>query len=117
MVACPYDADSTRAAAKLASPRPPGHTSGMVYFRDTHPEAERVLIEMLRRQSFSRKLAMMDALCQTVRALMLSGLRERNPGAGPEQLEAMYAQLTLGRELAERALAARRARQRGVAGA
>ena len=50
-------------------------------FPDTHPEAERVQIELLRQAPAWRKLEMVGQLNQTVRTLALSGLRQRHPEA------------------------------------
>jgi hypothetical protein len=72
-------------------------------FPDTTPEAERVLIELLRRAPAWRKLEMVGQMNQAVRTLALSGLRERYPEATPEELRRRLAGLLLGEELAARA--------------
>ena len=70
---------------------------------DTSPEAERVLIELLRKASPARKLAMVLSANRTARALALTGLRERHPGESPERLRRRLADLWLGPELAAKA--------------
>lgn len=70
--------------------------------RDTHPDAERVQIELLRRAPAWRKLEMLGQLNETARTLALSGLRQRYPQATPEELRRRLADLLLGSELAER---------------
>ena len=70
---------------------------------DTHPDAERVLIEGLRRASPARKLSMVLSANRTARALALTGLRERHPGESPARLRRRLADLWLGPELAARA--------------
>jgi len=72
-------------------------------FPDTRPEAEAVLISMLRQAPAWRKLRMVDQLNQTVRTLALSGLRQRHPDASPQELRRRLADLLLGAELAARA--------------
>ena len=79
----------------------------MLFSRDTSPEAERVLVGLLRRMPPARRLAMVFELNELARTMSLSGLRERNPGASDDEIEARYAELVLGRELAGRVLAAR----------
>jgi hypothetical protein len=69
---------------------------------DTHPEAERVQIELLRRAPAWRKLQMVDEMNQTVRTLALSGLRQRFPRATDAALRRRLADLWLGEELAAR---------------
>ncbi len=70
---------------------------------DTHPEAERVLVELLRRASPARKVAMVLSANRTARALAMAGLRERYPGESPARLQRRLADLWLGPELAAKA--------------
>ncbi len=74
----------------------------MALFSDTRPEAERVLIELLRQAPPHRKLEMVAQMNETVRTLALSGLRQRYPQATPEELRRRLADLLLGPELAEK---------------
>jgi hypothetical protein len=69
-------------------------------FPDTRPEAETVLIELLRQAPPWRKLAMVGQLNQAVRTLALSGLRTRHPEATPQELRRRLADLLLGPDLA-----------------
>ncbi len=73
-----------------------------VLFPDTHPEAEAVLIKLLRQAPPWRKLYIVGQMNQTVRTLALSGLRQRHPQATPHELRRRLADLLLGTELAER---------------
>lgn len=70
---------------------------------DTRPEAERVLIGLLRGASPQRKLAMVLNANRTARLLALTGLRERHPHESPGQLQRRLADLWLGSELAAKA--------------
>ena len=70
---------------------------------DTSPEAERVLIEMMRQAPVWRRLEIVGEMNATVRLLILSGLRQRHPGATPEELRRRMADILLGPELAARA--------------
>ncbi len=80
------------------SPNPPPQTATL--FRDTRPEAEAVLIGMLRQAPPWRKLHMVGQLNQTVRTLALSGLRQRHPQATRQELRRRLADLLLGPDLA-----------------
>lgn len=73
-----------------------------VLFSDTSPEAEKVLIDLLRKAPAWRKLEMVGQLNETVRTLALCGLRQRFPDASPEELKRHLADLLLGEELAAR---------------
>jgi hypothetical protein len=67
---------------------------------DTHPKAEQVQIELLRRAPVWRKLQMVAQLNETVRTFALSGLRQRHPGASDGELRRLLADLILGESLA-----------------
>jgi hypothetical protein len=69
-------------------------------FADTRPEAERVLIELLRQAPVTRKLEMLGQMNAAARQLALQGLRARHPGATEAQLRRYLADLLLGPELA-----------------
>jgi hypothetical protein len=69
-------------------------------FPDTRPEAEAVLIGLLRQAPPWRKLIMVGQLNQAVRTLTLSGLRQRHPQATPQELRRRLADLLLGPDLA-----------------
>jgi hypothetical protein len=70
---------------------------------DTHPDAERVLIDLWRHASPARKMAMVLSANRTARTLAMTGLRERYPGESPARLKRRFADLWLGPELAAKA--------------
>ena len=72
-------------------------------FSDTCPEAEAVLIRLLRHAPPWRKLEMVDQLNQSVKLLALTGLRQRFPQDDEKHLRRRLADLLLGEELAIRA--------------
>jgi hypothetical protein len=72
-------------------------------FADTGPEAERVLIELLRQAPVTRKIEMLGQMNAAARQLALQGLRARHPGATEAELRRYLADLLLGPELAARA--------------
>ena len=74
-----------------------------VLFLDTEPQAEQVLINLLRRASVVRKLEMLGQMNAAARQMALQGLRVRHPGATEAQLQRYLADLLLGSELAARA--------------
>jgi hypothetical protein len=67
---------------------------------DTAPDAEGVLIELLRRASPARKCRMIVSANLAGRALALAGLRERHPLDTPERRRRRLADLWFGPELA-----------------
>jgi hypothetical protein len=67
---------------------------------DTSPEAEQVLIALLRQASVTRKVEMVANANRTLRELSLAGLRERHPGESAAQLRRRWADLWLGSDLA-----------------
>ena len=72
-------------------------------FSDTQPEAEQVLIELLRSAPVARKLEMLGQMNAAARMLALQGLRARHPDATGAQLQRYLADLLLGPDLAARA--------------
>ena len=69
---------------------------------DTHPDAERVQIEGLRKISPWRKIELACELTESARELALAGLRQRFPNASEQELRRRLATLCLGAELAEK---------------
>ena len=70
---------------------------------DTKPDAERVLLELLRAAPPARKLGLVISANRTGRLLALAGLRERHPTESPARLRRRLADLWLGPELAAKA--------------
>lgn len=71
-------------------------------YSDTHPKIEQMQIEFIRRMPAWKKLAIVDDLNETVKTLAVSGIKQRNPNASPEQVQRMLAELMLGTELAQK---------------
>ena len=67
---------------------------------DTSPEAEQVLIELLRRAPAWRRLQLANRMSATVRELCLAGLRTRHPKASEAEVRRRFASVHLGPELA-----------------
>lgn len=70
---------------------------------DTSPEAERVLIELLRQAPAWRRLQLADRMSNMVRGLSLAGLRARHPKASEAELRRRFADIHLGPKLAAEA--------------
>lgn len=71
--------------------------------RDTSPEAERVLFDLLRRATPARKFSLIVDTGRAMQELALCGLRTRHPHDTPARLRRRFADLWLGPELARRA--------------
>lgn len=69
-------------------------------FSDTSPEAEAVLIALLREAPPWRKFKMVGELNATVKLFVLAGIRERHPNATEEEVKRHLADILLGEELA-----------------
>ena len=67
---------------------------------DTSPEAEKVLIELLRRAPAWRRLQLADRMSATVRELSMAGVRARHPRASEAEVRRRFADIHLGPELA-----------------
>jgi hypothetical protein len=73
-----------------------------IIFHDTHPEIERLQIQLLRQAPVWRKMQMVSQLNAAIQTVMLSGLRQRFPKASESELRRRLADLLLGQELAEK---------------
>jgi len=69
-------------------------------FPDTHPEAEAVLIRLLREAPSWRKLEMVGQMNAAVQTMMRCGLRECYPQDSPQMIQRRMADLLLGEDLA-----------------
>ena len=67
---------------------------------DTSPEAEAVLIALLRQAPSWRKFKMVRDLNATVKQFALAGIRQRHPNATEREVNRHLADLLLGEELA-----------------
>jgi hypothetical protein len=70
------------------------------YLSDTRPEAEAVLLDLLRQAPPWRKIRMMEQLNQQMRALSLAGVRTRHPQADEAEVRRRAAEIWIGPELA-----------------
>ena len=68
--------------------------------RDTDPKAEAVQLEIYRQMPAWRKIELVVDAIETSRILALSGIRDRYPEAGDEEIRRRFMDLTLGEELA-----------------
>ena len=68
---------------------------------DTHPNSERVQLEILRTMPAWRKLQLMEQLNQSRDFLALCGLRQRYPHASPTELQWHLFVLKSGQERVE----------------
>ncbi len=72
------------------------------YYSDTHPKIEQMQIELIRRMPSWKKFSIVDGLNETVKLMAITGIKQRNPNATPEQVQRMLAELMLGTELARK---------------
>lgn len=70
---------------------------------DTDPQTERVLTGLLREAPEWRRVEIMCGMIETLRSLVMSGVRERYPDAGEDEVRRRAADILLGPELAEQA--------------
>ncbi len=69
---------------------------------DTHPKMEALQIQFIRRMTSWKKISIVDGLNETVKLMAVTGIKQRNPNATPEQIHRMLAELMLGQELARK---------------
>ena len=69
---------------------------------DTHPDAERVLISLIRKKSAAEKLRQVFSLSQTVIRLSKRAIARANPGLNDEQINLLFIEYHYGKDLADR---------------
>lgn len=69
--------------------------------RDTPPEVEKLLFELLSKKSSAEKVRMICDATSAGRTLAMSGLRARHPNDTAEQLKVRFAELLYGKDAAE----------------
>lgn len=69
-----------------------------LYFEDTHPEIEKIMVEKLRKWTAAEKLIQVASLIQAADQMALVGLRKRYPNATERELQLRLAALKLDRE-------------------
>jgi hypothetical protein len=67
---------------------------------DTHPEAEKVQIELLRRMSVAQRLGRMREWTHVLVHLSRQGLASANPGLDNRELDLLWVEQQYGRDLA-----------------
>jgi hypothetical protein len=67
---------------------------------DTHPDAERVRIELFRRMSFTKRLEMARDLTATVIRLSRRAIARANPHLSEQDVNLRWVELTYGKDLA-----------------
>lgn len=71
-------------------------------FSDTHPKMEALQIQVIRHMPAWKKISIVNDLNETVKALAVSGIKQRHPNATPQEVQRMLADLMLGAELARK---------------
>lgn len=69
---------------------------------DTHPDMERLLLDLMRQAPAWRLAQMQGEMYATMKQFALSGLRSRHPNASEPELRYRLADLLLGADLTER---------------
>jgi hypothetical protein len=69
---------------------------------DTHPAAEAVQINLLRKAGTSKRLSIAFSLSESVRRLALDGIRRAHPAASDEEALHIFAEVHYGQALAEK---------------
>jgi hypothetical protein len=71
--------------------------------QDTHPDAQKVLTELWRKASPTRKFSLIFDTTRALQEFILAGLRERYKGESPAKLRRRFADAWLGPDLARKA--------------
>jgi hypothetical protein len=69
---------------------------------DTHPDVERVQIELLRKATVAQRIRLARSLTQTTIRLAWRAIEEANPGASQDEIAVKFVAVHYGQELADR---------------
>jgi hypothetical protein len=69
---------------------------------DTHPDAERVQVELIRKKTISERFAMVRSLTAFTIDLSRRAIAKANPNLSPQELQIKYIEMFYGIELARR---------------
>ena len=69
---------------------------------DTHPDAEKVLISLLRKASISKKLSQVRSLSMTTIQLSKRAIARSNENLNEEQVNLLFVKYHYGKDLADR---------------
>jgi hypothetical protein len=69
---------------------------------DTHPEIERIQIELFRQASIAKKVALVDAWSQSIRNIARLNIQKEHPNASEEEVKLMLVERMYGKELADK---------------
>ncbi len=69
---------------------------------DTHPDAERVQIELIRKKTVSERFALVRSLTAFTIDLSRRAIARANPDLSPDELRIKYIELVYGKELSQR---------------
>ena len=69
---------------------------------DTHPKAERVQLDLLRRASVARRLALTRSISATAIQLSRRAIARANPDLSPRELDLLFVEYHYGADLAQR---------------
>ena len=69
---------------------------------DTHPDVERVQIELLRKMTVAQRARLMRSWSAAVIQLSRRAIKKANPDANEDELAVIFVDLHYGRDLAER---------------
>ena len=67
---------------------------------DTHPDAERVQLELIRQASVAKRVSLMRSLTSLVIQLSRQGIAQANPGMDEQEVALRWAELHYGKTLA-----------------
>jgi len=72
------------------------------FYPDTDPKTEALCLQIIRRMPTWKKMALVDDLHATVKALAVSGIKERYPNITPQEIRRRLAEYMLGAEIADK---------------
>jgi hypothetical protein len=70
--------------------------------RDTHPDAEKIQIELIRKADFSKRMSLLASMTETIRLLSFRAIKRANPGLSDRECDILFVEYHYGKELAKK---------------
>jgi hypothetical protein len=68
---------------------------------DTHPDIERVQVDMLKKVGAAERVRLARSLSQSVMQMSWNAIKKANPGASEEEVKVLFVALNYGKDLGD----------------
>jgi hypothetical protein len=70
--------------------------------KDTHPDAEKFQIELIRKADFTKKMSLLVSMTETMRLLSFRAIKRANPELNDRECDLLFVEYHYGKDLADK---------------